>query len=244
MTTATTTTVGASLRTRPAKTHFYVGVAFFMVAIVLTGFWPSYFGPLLRGRANRPPIIQVHGVVFIGWMALLVAQVVFAARGNIRRHRTIGNWGIAYGWLVLVMGLVASFAAPIIHVRAGEWDRDRAAAFLLTPLGDMVLFGSLFGAAVAFRSRPEIHKRLMVAATVALLFAAIGRMEFLPIPVLFLIWLSPMLAGMFHDWITRRQVHRVYIIATMVLFAGSLRILFDQTRVWLAIGRPLIDALR
>jgi hypothetical protein len=30
----------------------------------------------------------------------------------------------------------------------------------------------------------------------------------------------------------------------MVLFAGSLRILFDQTRVWLAIGRPLIDALR
>ncbi|HEY7285508.1 MAG TPA: hypothetical protein VH497_08705 [Vicinamibacterales bacterium] len=244
MTTVTTTTSSrVSLRKRTKK-QFYVGLTLFMVAIVLIGFWPSYFGPLLRGRADRPPIIQLHGVVFVGWMALLVVQVILAARGNIRRHRIVGNWGIAYGCLVLTMGLVASFAAPIIHLRAGEWDRDRAAAFLLTPLGDMVLFGSFFGAAVAFRSRPEIHKRMMVAATVALLFAAVGRMEYLPIPVLMAIWLSPMAAGIVHDWATRRSVHPAYIVATVVLAIAALRIFVDRTPAWLAISRPVIDALR
>jgi len=243
MTIATLSSASAQPRGRSLK-PFYVGLSFLMVAIVLVEFWPSFFGPLLRGHADRPFVLQLHGVVFIGWMALLVAQVVYAARGNLRRHRAVGNWGIAYGWLVLVMGLVVSFAAPIIHVHAGEWDRDRAASFLLTPLGDMLLFGSFFGAAVVFRSRPEIHKRMMVAATVALLFAAVGRIEYLPIPVLMAIWLSPIVAGMAHDWMSRRRVHPAYLVAATVLVVGSLRLFLDQTPAWLAVSRPVIDALK
>ena len=42
----------------------------------------------------------------------------------------------------------------------------------------MILFAGFFGAAVAYRNKPEIHKRLIIAATVALAFAAVGRMNF------------------------------------------------------------------
>jgi len=48
---------------------------------------------------------------------------------------------------------------------------------------------------------------------------------------------------MTHDWMTKRRVHAVYIIATVVLFLGALRVLFTESAVWLAIGRPIIDAL-
>jgi hypothetical protein len=230
---------------RATHTQFYLGLSLFMVAIVLAGFWPSYFGPMLRGNVARPLVIQLHGIVFVGWMALLVFQVAVAARGNVRLHRRIGQWGIAYGWLVLLMGLAASLAAPVMHANAGDWTRDRAAGFLLTPLGDMALFGSFFGAAVWYKSRPEIHKRLMVVATVALLFAAVGRMGIETKPTLFeLVWLSPVFAGMAYDLIARRRVHPAYIVGLVGLFVGSMRVLLEDKEAWLMIGRPLLDALR
>jgi hypothetical protein len=132
-----------------------------------------------------------------------------------------------------------------MHANAGDWSRDRAAGFLLTTLGDMVLFGSFFGAAVWYRSRPEIHKRLMVVATVALLFAAVGRMGVEASPALFeLVWLSPVLAGIAYDFVARRRVHPAYVIGLAGLFVGSMRVLLENSEVWLVIGRPLLDALR
>ena len=236
-------TTRAAIRGR-TRSRFYVGLGAFMVAIVVAGFWPSYFGPMLQGRIARPAIIQVHGIVFVGWMALLMTQVVLAARGRMDLHRRIGRYGIAYGWLVVAAGLAVGPAASVIHIRAGEWTRDQGAGFLLTTFGDMVLFGGCFAAAVAYRARPEIHKRLMIAATVALLFAAVGRMQFITSPSLAaVVWLSPLIAGMAHDWITNRRIHYAYIVATVVLFIGATRILFEQSDLWLSISRPIIDAL-
>jgi hypothetical protein len=184
--------------------------------------------------------------VFVGWMVLLVAQVSLAAAGRIRLHRTVGRWGIAYGYGVLAMGLVAGLAAPVMHFNAGEWSHDRAAAFLLTTIGDMVLFGSLFTAAVVYRNRPEIHKRLMLAATVALLFAAVGRLDYLVSSnaVLVAVWLSPLVIGAAYDLVTRRRVHPAYIISTAWLVVGATRLLFADSEAWLRIGRPLLDAIR
>ena len=214
-----------------------------MVAIVIVGFWPTYFGPMLRGNIARPTIIQAHGIIFVGWMVLLMAQVILAARGRVQLHRRVGRYGIAYGWLVLAMGLITGPAAGVLHVRAGEWTVDRAAGFLLVTFGDMVLFGSCFVAAVAYRARPEVHKRLMVAATVALLFAAVGRMNIASPVVATIAWLSPLLVGMAYDWIARRRVHPVYLITFTGLLVGALRVLVVESEAWLRIGRPLIAAL-
>ncbi len=100
---------------------------------------------------------------------------MLAARGQIALHRRVGSFGIAYGVLVLVLGVIVSIAVPAIHVRAGEWPMSRAEQFVAVPLGDMLLFSAFFGAAIAYRRRPEIHKRLIVLAAVAVMFAAVGR---------------------------------------------------------------------
>ena len=103
--------------------------------------------------------------------------------------------------------------------------------------------GACFAAAVAYRHRPEIHKRLMIAATVALLFAAVGRMGIESTPLAALVWLSPLLIGMVHDKVTLGRVHPVYVITTVALFIGATRVVFEESEVWLRIGRPLLDAL-
>ena len=72
---------------RRVRTRAFAGLSALMVGIVVVGFWPSYFGPMVRGDIERPAIIQLHGVVFVGWMALLMAQVALAARGRMQLHR-------------------------------------------------------------------------------------------------------------------------------------------------------------
>ena len=215
-----------------------------MVGIVMAGFWPSYYGPALRGEANRPLVVHVHGAVFMGWMALLVTQVALAWRGRVQMHRRLGQWGIAYGFAVIVMGTIVGIAAPVMHLNAGEWTEERSAGFVLVTMGDMVLFGSLFIAAVVYRRKPEIHKRLMLGATVALLFAAVGRLPLLDQSrvLMTVVWLSPLLAGMLYDWRTRGRPHVAYAIGAVWLFVGAVRVLATESAAWQPIGRAILAA--
>ena len=233
------------LRFRPRR--FYVGMALFMIGMVVTGFWPSYFGPLFRGAVvARPGVIHLHFAVFIGWMALLLTQVTLVSLGRTRIHRKLGRVGIGYGFLVLLVGLFVTFAMPLFHLAAGEWEMDRAASFLIFPLGDMVLFAGFFGAAILYRNRPEIHKRLILLATVALLFAAAARLFSPPQSPLtcLLVWLSPLLVAMGYDGVTRRRIHPTYLIGGGILLLGFTRTFFMQSEAWLKIGRAALTALR
>lgn len=230
---------------RPPFRWFYMGIAVFMTVLVLNGFGPGYFFPLLGGNVPEVHwVIHLHGAIFIGWMALLLIQVALVALGKTSSHRKLGSVGIAYGFSVLLMGLIAGFVTPVLHVSSGEWDVDRAAGFLLVILGDMALWGGFFGAAVFYRRKPQIHKRLILLATVALLFAAIGRNQ--PIEPLILqlaVWLSPILLAMAFDLWSRKRIHPAYLIGTAILLIAYLRIPLRTSEVWLAVGRPIIEVL-
>lgn len=219
--------------------QFYLGLTLFLMATVVLGFWPSYFGTLLGGGVARPLVMHVHGAIFTGWMLLLFLQVGLASNGQVRAHRRVGTFGIWYGALVWVMGVIATFAAPVIHVRAGEWPIDQAAGFLILPIGDMILFGGFFAAAVKYRSKPELHKRLIVAATVALAFAAVARMNFAATPF-FLIWMAPMAALAAFDFISTRRVHYVTVVCSAVMAIAFLRVFLIESEMWLPAGRALM----
>ena len=244
MTTATLP-LGVTAATRPsspvAHRRFYTGMALVMTAMVVVGFWPSYFGPLVGGTYAGSWVFHVHGAVFMGWMGLFAAQVSLVAAGHTRLHRRLGVFGMAYGVVLLLVGLTVSFYAPAMHIRSGAWDLDAAASFLMLPLGDMALFAGLFGAAVRYRRKPEVHKRLMLLATVAIVFAAVSRRIPYEQPWMFLaIWLAPVAAAMASDWRTHGRVHRVYLVGLAILVAGFARIFVRETELWLTIGRALL----
>jgi hypothetical protein len=228
------------ISTQRRSHQFYVGLSLLLIATVVTGFWPTYFGTFLRGGATRPLVMHVHGAIFTGWMALLFLQVGLAATGRVSMHRRVGTFGIWYGAAVFTMGCIATFAAPVIHVHAGEWTIDQAGGFLILPIGDMILFGGFFGAAVRFRNKPEIHKRLIVAATVALAFAAVARMNFAP-PIFFLIWMAPMAALAAFDFRSTGRVHKVTMICIAVMVAFFPRVLLIENEAWLVVGRALLQ---
>jgi hypothetical protein len=220
----------------------YPGLAVLLTAAVVAGFWP-YFRRVAAGTLDAPWFIHLHAAVFVGWLALLLTQACLVSAGLTRHHRRLGVAGIAYGVLVLAMGLLVSFAAPAGHVDAGRWDEAAAAAFLLLPLGDLVLFAGLFCAAIAWRARPQVHKRLMLCASVALVFPAVARLGLFEISpwLLLLVWLSPLIIAMAHDMHSLRRVHPAYLAGTTLLAAGYVRVFFMDSPAWLALGGWLLS---
>lgn len=235
----------ASTATARLRRKFYIAISAVMVIMIFVGFWPSYYGPLVRGATQAPWILHLHGAIFISWMFILVAQTVLAARGRIRTHRALGKFGIGLGTAVFLMGLIVSFAAPVMTYNAGTRTLDEAAGFLLIPLGDMALFGPLFFTAVAYRTRPELHKRLMILATIAVAFAAIFRMQALGLPLWagFTIWFALPALCVFYDLRTRGRVHPVYWYGIAGMIVAALRIPFSASETWIGFARPIIEAL-
>ncbi len=97
---------------------------------------------------------------------------------------------------------------------------DGAAAFLVEPLGDMVLFGGFFALGIHFRRRREWHRRLMILASVALVYPAAARLAGplgLGAGAVLGTWLLPLAGILFHEGITRRRIHPVYLVETRVI---------------------------
>ena len=225
----------------PPVRGFYVWITVLLSAMVLLGFWP-YFSGLASGKARTYWIVHLHAAVFAGWLALLFLQASLVLRRRTDLHRQLGRFGVAYGSLVLVLGLVVAIAAPVLSVRDGRWTLDEAAAFLLLPLGDMLLFAGFFAAAVAWRRQRELHKRLMVLATIVMVYPAAARFafDFGPGAVL-AAWLLPLLIAMGHDFRVRGRVEPVYLVGLGVLVVAFTRIWLMGTEAWRGIGRNILS---
>ncbi len=219
----------------PGKRPIYVGIGLLLTLMALVGFWPTYFGPLVQGTVDRPPLVHVHAVVYMGWLCLFIAQAALASTGRVRLHRKLGRIAIAYGIGVIVVGVLTAFGQFSRFIEAGQV--EVAQRRLLGPLTDMVAFPVFFALAVGYRRRPEIHKRFMLVATTTLLIAAVSRMPFLgtpaPLWVFLPVWFAPILLAMAYDFMTKRLIHPAYVIGLGGLFLLRLRGNLVETDAWL-----------
>ena len=71
--------------------------------------------------------------------------------------------------------------------------------------------------------------------------AASADRTILASPVLFyLIWVSPILAGLGFDLVSRKRVYPVYVISLAVMTVAFARVFFRESEGWLRIGRALL----
>src|SRR5947209_10078315 len=153
---------------------FFSGMAALLLVTVFAGFAPSYY---LAGvfRAPLPsPIIHVHGAVFSCWILLLITQASLVSAGRVDIHRRLGIAGFALACLMVVVGVLAATNALVRNFPPG---RD-ALAFFIVPVTDMVVFPVLILFAFRARSNPQVHKRIILVATIALMTAPIARLPF------------------------------------------------------------------
>jgi len=88
--------------------RLYLPATILIIVTALVGFWPTYFGPALKGTVNVPPLIHLHAVIFVTWLALFATQVTLAATSRVKLHMQLGRWIMAYGGIVVIAGLMAA----------------------------------------------------------------------------------------------------------------------------------------
>lgn len=238
-------------RTRPFPIHaadhrFFSAMSIVLAITIFGGFANTYGRKLLTGTPEVPSIIHWHAAVFACWLVLFVVQTTLVLTGRTRVHRTLGTTGIVLAVLMFVMG----WATAISSARTGHTgipgvefpDRE---GFLLLNMWAATVFIGLVLAGWAFRRDPQIHKRLMLIATVgALLGPGASR---LPVAsgnsaLIGVIILAFLMVGPAYDFLTRRRVHPAYIAGIAVALTGIPPVvaLMASTELWHAIAARLI----
>jgi hypothetical protein len=224
--------------------YFFAGMAVIMAGVVFAGFAPTfYLSHALNGPALTP-LAQLHGVVFSLWMVLFVVQPMLVRTGRSPAHRWLGTAGGILAALMVVVGTVTGLAAAARGFAPGGGD---ARSFLIIPLGGIAVFGATVAAAIAFRAKPDIHKRLMLIANVSLLDPAIARM---PFEVIALHPLMPfglacliIVALALYDVATLGRVHRATWLGGLLTAAWQpIALSLGETAGWLRIANWLIAA--
>lgn len=107
-------------------------------------------------------------------------------------------------------------------------------------LADLILFAAFLALAFGMRSRPEVHKQWVIAATAALGGAAVGRVLRTDSLAYLLTWLAPVLALIAIDLVARRRVHAVPLIAAALIVAAFFKMQLLAAPIWRDIGRALL----
>ena len=252
MNTVASSTVGVRVATTASDRSFFTRMAYACAAVAVIGFAPTFWIPLLTGSLTVAPILYLHAAVFYGWLALFIVQSRLVATRQVARHRTIGVAGVALATAMCFVGMLAAVSS-MRTAEAGGFG-PQARAFSVVPLMGIAFFGILFVIALLKISRPDVHKRLLLVATVSLLNAAVGRLFILALglpspattvepPPVYVSILPGLIAdgllipALLYDRRHLGHVHRVYWIAGAALIASQvLRVPFASTAVWQSIA--------
>jgi hypothetical protein len=216
---------------------FYTGMAAAFLVIVFAGFARTYYLRPYFAAAPLQPLLHLHGIIFSAWIVLLLVQTALVASKRTGTHRRLGAAGAVLAALMVVVGTAtAIIRAKIVEVPPGA---SSPLIFLTIPLGDMLVFAILVGAGFYFRRRVDVHKRLMLLATISILPAAVARLPFDFIqqygPLAFF-GLSDLfvVACLLYDLASRGRFHRATVTGGLLLVASHpLRLVVGNTQSWL-----------
>jgi hypothetical protein len=227
------TGIGGKRRER----FFYIAMAVVIVGVVFGGFARTYFLRPYFTTQPLMPLLHLHGIVFTSWLVLYFTQTVLIAAKRTNVHRRLGIAGVVIAVLMILIGTTTA----IIRAQQGMTPAPEVPplVFLVIPLTDMLIFAILIGAGFYFRRRPDVHKRLMLLATISILGAAIARLPFAFIqsgPLAFFGVTDLFIAACFiYDLITRRRVHRATALGGLLIVASQpLRLVIGDTDAWMA----------
>lgn len=219
---------------REAARSIYVFMAVMFVVVAVTGFAPRSLAIVTGARPVPPLIVHLHAATMSSWLALLLAQTIFAGRKRLDIHRSLGMVSFFLGpamFAVMSTLVIRGFLGLLNPETAPPASAvGNAVAFQTFIMARAaLLFGLFFFWAIAVRkSAPETHKRMMILATFVIIDAAIARIPWLPgaflrdggAPSAFfigydwthlyqLVLLTPVLV---YETVRFRRVHRAYVL--------------------------------
>jgi hypothetical protein len=147
--------------------YYFLG----LIALVLVGFWPSYFAKLLDGSADYAFYFHLHAVMMALWMSTLVVQPILIKSKNLALHKAIGK--MTYGLFPAMLLSVILLAKSRVDPTAENVDLR-----LFVPFKDILLLVTFYGIAIWHRKDMAVHARAMIATGIVFIEPALARWMF------------------------------------------------------------------
>ena len=154
----------------PNKSKFFLVISIIGLLAVLTGFSTTFIFPLSNGTFKAPVMVYVHGAFAFSWVCLFLIQSLLIQQHNVKLHRKLGNIGlfIAIGVTLTLIPVGLYQVEKELQLGLGQ----TAISSIVGTLTSGIIFISLVVAAILKRKEPATHKRLMLLATILLLWPA------------------------------------------------------------------------
>jgi len=215
------------------RKYFYFAMTLVCSAILLWGFGHTVPDVMLHPAIPRPKILWAHAILFSSWLLFAMTQTGLVRIHKVAWHRTLGWFGIALAAAMVVVGTMTAiqmgrFDLHVLHV-------PHADTFEIVSFGDMIMFPAMVGAAIVWRKDVELHRRLIFLATVELVGAGFGRIDWIfAHNLMFFCADALMCLGILRDWIVDGRVHRVYKygIPALVVWHGWVTWMYLRPPGW------------
>jgi hypothetical protein len=152
------------------KPLFFLIMGFVGLFAALTGFAKTFFIPVSAGTFNAPLMVYIHGAFAFSWVCLFLVQSVLVLNRKLNIHKILGYSGIfiALG----VAGTIIPAGLYSVKKELAQGLGETAVSGLLGSITSALMYLLLVAAGIYYRRRPEWHKRLMLLATITLLWPA------------------------------------------------------------------------
>ncbi|KUO57687.1 MAG: hypothetical protein APF78_05005 [Sphingomonadales bacterium BRH_c3] len=192
--------------------RFFLIMAWVMSLVIVAGF--SLNLAMGRSSFDAPWQYHLHGVAFMGWIGLFLAQNTLIAGGNIALHKRLGQVAYFYIPLMVVLGFTIMFVS--MRRTGGPFFFDQN-EFLISNSLQLLAFGGLAFASLRARRYSGWHRRLMFGGMAILTGPGLGRLLPLPLmmPYAWRITIAATLIfpiiGMIADWRRSGKVHPAWL---------------------------------
>lgn len=225
-------TTGRTIRATGER-RFYAWGAAVIAVTALVGFARTYYLKTAFGTPPLSALLHAHAALMTAWVLLFFAQTRLIATGRTDLHRRVGVFGAALIAAIAIVGVAAAIESARLGLTFGDMPPH---VFLVLPLGTVVVFVAIAGAAILYRRRSDFHKRLMLLATLSILTPAIARIPLLRAggpPVFIGLTDAIVLAFVVWDTVRNRRLHPAFGWGTAFLIASQpLRIALGHSAAW------------
>ena len=208
----------------------YVAAALLLFVLMLLGFQQFYlYGRAYPADPLAPPIrtlLIAHGLAMTLWVVMFAVQSLLIVGGNRRLHMAVGPFAVAWAVVMVLLGLWLPIQSTRFEPDITVWGLNRV-HFMAIPMIAIMTFGAFVAVGIRHRRRAEIHRPMMLLATLSIIPAATDRITGLPELYAASIW-GPLFGPFF----------AALIVGTLFLVAKSLLTRsFDR---WFATGLAVL----
>jgi len=232
---------------KPSSFYFYLGLI--GISAVLIGFFTTYITPNLNGTFKAPLIVHIHGCFAFGWIILFTIQSITIRYRNISLHKKLG-----YLSLLFALGIIVTLL-PVGMFQVRRDFNNGMGQTAISQIVGIVTTGLMFLSLVTLgflnRRKPKIHKRLMLLATIVILWPAWFRIRHyfpsIPRPD---IWFGVVLADTLilvawvADLVNYRKIHPALLYGGLFIITENIfEVLTFDNSTWRSFAHLIYNSL-